>query len=193
MLVSSAHAQTRDSVVYLLAPSSRFEVKTGKAGLMSFAGHEHVIRARSFSGRIVHVPGAPAFSSVQVTVPTDSLQVMTPPDTAEIRKVTQAMRQDVLDVEHFPEIRLASRSVTATANGLRILTQLTMHGQSRDVPVEMRVQVRGDTLFASGTFSVKQTDFGMTPFRGGPGGTVRVADRVDFTIEAVGMRESKAR
>ena len=34
----------------------------------------------------------------------------------------------------------------------------------------------GDTLRAKGGFSVKQTDFGIQPFRGGPGGTVKVAD-----------------
>jgi len=36
---------------------------------------------------------------------------------------------------------------------------------------------------------VKQTDFGIKPFRGGPAGTVRVADRVTFEIEAVAVRE----
>src|SRR2546422_5214423 len=40
----SAHG---DSVVYDLAPTSRLEVRTGKAGLFGFAGHEHLIRARS--------------------------------------------------------------------------------------------------------------------------------------------------
>ena len=35
-----------DSVVYVLSTASRFEVKTGKAGLLGFAGHAHVVRAR---------------------------------------------------------------------------------------------------------------------------------------------------
>jgi hypothetical protein len=50
------------------------------------------------------------------------------------------------------------------------------------------VKTTGDTLRATGTFSAKQTDFGIKPFRGGPGGTVKVADRVTFDFEAIGVR-----
>src|SRR5207248_5707414 len=82
----------RDVVVFVLASPSKFEVKTGKAGLLGFAGHEHVIRARAFSGRIEYHADAPADSRVEVVVPTDSLEVLTPPDTEEIRKVTATMR-----------------------------------------------------------------------------------------------------
>jgi len=35
---------------------------------------------------------------------------------------------------------------------------------------------------------VKQTDFGIKPYRGGPSGVVKVADRVTFDFEAVGVR-----
>ena len=52
-----------------------------------------------------------ADSRVEVVVPTDSLEVLTPPDTEEVRKVTATMRTDVLDVAHYPEIRLTTRSV----------------------------------------------------------------------------------
>ena len=179
---------TARAQVYELTPASRFEVKTGKAGLMGFAGHEHVIRARGFSGRVVRDSANPAGSSVQVRISTDSLEVMTPPDTAEIRKVTLAMRTDVLDVDHFPEIRLASRSVSANAAGYHIVAELTMHGRSHEVPIDVRTRINGDTLVATAGFSVNQTDYGITPYRGGPGGTVRVADRVAFTIEAVAVR-----
>ena len=51
-----------DSVVYRFTPISRLDVKTGKAGLFGFAGHEHVIRARGFAGRVIYYPGAPTAS-----------------------------------------------------------------------------------------------------------------------------------
>src|SRR5918995_5729316 len=78
-----------DSIVYRLHPSSRLVVKTGKAGLFGFAGHTHVIRARTVSGRLVYHPGTPT-SYLRLEVPTESLEVLTPPDTAEIRQVTEA-------------------------------------------------------------------------------------------------------
>src|SRR3989454_10156335 len=90
---ATSQVGVRDSVVYRLAPASRFDVKTGKAGLCGFAGHEHVIRARGFAGRVIYYPGAPTASRVDLTVRTDSLEVLTPPDTEEIRKVRSEERR----------------------------------------------------------------------------------------------------
>jgi polyisoprenoid-binding protein YceI len=177
-----------DSVVYRLVPASRLEVHTGKAGLFGFAGHEHLIRARAFTGRVVYFPAAPAAARVEITVLTDSLEVLTPPDTAEIRKVTEAMRTDVLQVERYRAITFVSKRIAPTSDGFRIDAELTMAGQTREVPVEARVEIGPDTLRATASFAVKQTDFGIKPFRGGPAGTVRVADRVRFDIDAVAVR-----
>ena len=116
----AAQSVAQDSVVYDLAPSSRFVVRTGKAGLFGFAGHEHLIQARQFSGRIVYYPHRPQASYLAVSIATVSLEVLTPPDTAEIRKVTAAMRAEVLNVAQFPEITLASQSVELGGDTLRM-------------------------------------------------------------------------
>ena len=63
-----------------------------------------------------------------------------------------------------------------------------MAGQTRDVGVDLAVAIGPDTLRASGSFSVKQTDFGIKPYRGGPAGTVRVADRVTLTLDLEAIR-----
>jgi polyisoprenoid-binding protein YceI len=177
-----------DSVVYRLDPSSRLEVKTGKAGLFGFAGHSHVIRARAFSGDVVYYPHAPARSHLRITVQTDSLEVLTPPDTAEIRKVTAAMRTDILHTDQYHEIRLITKEVTPTANGFHVIGAFTLVGQTRDVPIDVSVEAGVDTLRAEATFVIKQTDFGIKPFSGGPGGTVKVADKVTFDIHAVAVQ-----
>ena len=176
-----------DSVVYVLSAASRFEVKTGKAGLLGFAGHTHVVRARGFAGRVVYYPTAPSGSRLEIVVPADSLAVLTPPDTEEIRKVTQTMRTDVLHVDDYPVISFVSTGVTATVDGFQVQGRLTLAGQTRDVSCDVRVAVGTDTLRATGEFSVKQTDYGIRPYRGGPAGSVRVADRVTFSFEAVAI------
>ena len=158
------------------------------AGLFGFAGHSHVVRARAFSGRVVYYPGAPANSRVEVSIPTDSLEVMTPPDTSEIRKVTEAMRGEVLHVDQYPLITFFSTSVAPTGEGFHAEGQLTIAGQSRDVGADVTATIGRDTLRAGGSFTVKQTDFGIRPFRGGPANTVRVADRVTLTLEVLGIR-----
>jgi polyisoprenoid-binding protein YceI len=177
-----------DSVVYRLLPSSRLEVKTGKAGLFGFAGHSHSIRARAFSGTVVYYPHAAARSHLQITVQTDSLEVLTPPDTAEIRKVTAAMRTDVLHTDQFHEIRLVTKELAPTAHGFHMIGALTLVGQTRDVPIDVSVEAGVDTLHAKATFAIKQTDFGIKPYSGGPAGTVKVADRVTFNIDALAAR-----
>ena len=186
----AAQSLTRDSVVYELAPSpsSRLVVRTGKAGLLGFAGHEHLIQAREFSGRIVYYPRQADASHVTVSIATERLEVLTPPDTAEIRKVTAAMRAEVLDVAQYPEITLTSQSVEEAGDTLRVHAVLTMKGQTRTVPLVVRVRIGPDTLRATSTFTVRQSDYGIRPFRGGPGGTVRVADAVSFDIDVIALR-----
>jgi polyisoprenoid-binding protein YceI len=183
-----ARAQQPDSILYRISPHSRFDVQAGKSGLFSFVGHEHLIRAQAMSGQIVHFPGAPERSRVEIVVPSERLEVLTPPDTEEIRKVTAAMRRDVLDVANHPEIRFVSSAVTPIPDGLRIRGDLTLVGVTREVTVDVRLVQHADTLRAIGRFAVKQSDFGIRPYRGGPGGIVRVADRVTFSFEAVALR-----
>jgi len=182
-----AQSAEPDSIVYALTPATRLEVRTAKAGLLGFAGHEHTIRARAFAGQIVFYPNRPGRSHVTITVAADSLEVLTPPDTEEIRKVTAAMRTEVLEVARYPEIRFATRMVRQAGDTLHVLGTLTLHGETREIPVVVGVAIGADTLRATTTFIVKQTDFGIRPYRGGPGGTVRVADAVTFTIHVVAV------
>jgi polyisoprenoid-binding protein YceI len=184
-----AQASTQDTVVYRLLPSSRLEVQTGKSGVFGFAGHTHVIRARAFTGSVQYRPSDVAASRLEITIPADSLEVLSPPDTAEIRQVTETMRTQVLHVDQYPEIRFTATQAVLTPKGLVLDGQLTLVGQTRPVKVTAMVQVGPDTLRASGSFAVNQTDFGIKPYKGGPAGAVQVADRVRFDFDAVGVRE----
>ena len=189
LLAAAAHAQApADSAVYQFASQSHLDVYTGKSGLFSFAGHKHQIRARQFSGVVVYFPADPSRSRLSITVATRSLEVLTPPDTEEIRKVTASMRDEVMHVDSFPEITFVSKQVSRIQGGFRVVGALTMHGQTQYVPVDFAVESRGDSLRARATFEVKQTDYGIRPYRGGPGGAVHVADKVRFDIDAVAVR-----
>jgi polyisoprenoid-binding protein YceI len=180
-----------DSVVYRLDPTSRLVVKTGKAGLFGFAGHTHVIRARAVTGQLVYRPGGP-ISYLRLKLPTDSLEVLTPPDTAEIRKVTEAMRTEVLHVDKYPQMTFAADSIDARSGRVELQLAVTMEGTTRKLPVNADVTIGSDTIKASGTFTAKQTDFGIKPYSGGPAGTVKVADKVTFCFDLVAVREPRA-
>jgi polyisoprenoid-binding protein YceI len=180
----------RDSVIYRVLPDSRFEVTTSKAGLFGFAGHTHTVRARAFTGVIVYYPADPAASHLEMTVAADSLEVLTPPDTAEIRQVTETMRTQVLRVTDYPEIRFTATGGPTTKKGMQLQGELTLVGRTRAVPVDAVIEIGPDTMRASGTFSVKQTDFGIKPYSGGPAGTVKVGDRVRFEFDAIAVRNA---
>src|SRR3989442_9295011 len=94
------------------------------------------------------------------------------------------MRTEVLQVDRFPEMTFVSRSLVASDSGFRIDLEVTMHGAARTVPVDVKVEMGGDTVRATGGFSVKHSDFGMRRFRGGPGGSVKGAHRLTFDFEA---------
>jgi polyisoprenoid-binding protein YceI len=183
-------ASRRDSVIYRMIPDSRFEVTTTKAGLFGFAGHEHLVRARAFNGFVVYFPADPASSHLELTIPAESLEVLTPPDTAEIRQVTETMRTEVLHVADYPEIRFTATGGPPTGKGMRLQGELTLLGQTRPVKMDAVLQIGPDTIRASGNFSVKQTDFGITPYSGGPAGTVKVGDRVRFEFDAIAVRST---
>lgn len=182
--------RAQGAATYVIAPDSRFEVETARSGFFSFLGHDHVIRAHGVQGRIVYDHAAPERSQVEIVVPAESLEVLTPPDTAEIRKVTQAMRSAVLDVAHYPEIRFVSRSVEPFPDGFRVRGDLILVGIAREVTVDVHVTVGPDTLLATGAFAVNQSSFGIRPYHGGPGGLIRVADRVTFSFAAVARSNS---
>jgi len=180
----------RAPVVYHLTPDSRLEVKTGKSGLLGFAGHEHVIRANAFEGQVRFRPDSAEATEIEIRIFTDGLEVLTPPDTEEIRKVTASMRDEVLHVDRYPEISFVSRGITTSERGYRVRADLTLHGETREITVPVQVTFQGDTLVATSRFDLKQTDYGIKPFRGGPAGTVRVADKVEFRIEARALPET---
>jgi polyisoprenoid-binding protein YceI len=98
------------------------------------------------------------------------------------------MRSDVLDVAHYPEIRFVSRSISVTNGTAHLLAAVTIRNQTREVPVDAQIDIGSDTLRATSTFTIQQTDFGIRPYRGGPGGTVRVADRVTFDIRILAVK-----
>jgi polyisoprenoid-binding protein YceI len=174
-----------DSTVYRLDPASRLVVETGKSGLFGFAGHTHVIQAHAMKGELIYRPGG-ATSSLRLTLPTDSLEVLTPPDTEEIRKVTESMRTDVLHVDRYPEMRFAADSLDARSGRMSFSLLVTMAGKTRPVPVTAEVTIAPDSIRAIGTFTVKQTDFGIEPYSGGPGGTVKVADKLTLCFDLIG-------
>ncbi len=177
---------------YRIAPESRFDVITGKAGLFGAFGHKHRIRATEFDGTIVYDPDNAFGSSIEVVLQTAGLIVVPEgADEKDAPKVERAMRESVLPPDRYPTIAFGSRIVSAIDDGVQVVGDLTIAERTRPVAVDVTIAQRGDTLTATGTFSAKQTDFGIKPYSAA-GGTIKVADEITFEFEAFAIRVADA-
>lgn len=184
--VGAATPASQAPRVYDIGPSSQFEVRTGKAGLLGAFGHAHIIRAATVTGTIVWDPQRVPASSVEVVVPVADLHVVREgADEDDWADVEEAMWDRVLHPDLHPTVEFRSRIVTRTGRGAHIVGDLTLEGRSRPVALDVDLDDSDGKLRASGRFRVKQTDFGIEPYKAA-GGTIKVEDEVEFRFTAVG-------
>lgn len=157
--------------------ASKMTVHVGRAGVFSTFGHDHEIAARIARGTV-----DPDARRVELAADVSTLEVrdsgISDKDRRQIQ--TTMLGPEVLDAQRYPEIAFRSTAVQpAGRNAWRIEGELTLHGQTRPVLVDVR-QSDGHYL---GTSRFKQSEFGITPVKVA-GGTVKVKDevRLDFDV-----------
>jgi polyisoprenoid-binding protein YceI len=186
-------AQRADATSYQVDPAqSRVLIQVGKSGAFSFlAGHVHEVETHAIQGIVHFDPQDTVRSSVRVEIDAATLRVTgkgEPP--GDVPKVQEVMLSDrVLDVRRYPTIVFQSRrvdrqSADSGALALVLTGDLTLHNVTRSLAVPLAVRVEGDTLTASGHFSIKQTDYGITPITVAGVVTVKDALEMAFTIVA---------
>jgi polyisoprenoid-binding protein YceI len=158
---------------------SKITVYAYKAGLFSFAAHDHVIEVPVARGALDEQA-----KTIEFTVKTGSLQVLDPDDSEKNRKEIRAtmLGPKLLEADKFPEITFRSTSVKQTdANSAAVEGVLTIHGVSRPVALT----VKRDGRFYVGSAKMKQTEYGLTPVTVA-GGAVKVKDaiKVEFRVTA---------
>ena len=163
------------------AAKSSMTVQVYKSGVFSAFGHDHEISAPIASGTVNTAAGR-----VALHINASSLRVRDPQasdkDRSEIQKTMQGA--EVLDSEHYPEISFRSTGAEpAGTDSWRVRGDLTLHGQTHPVMVEVRK--KGEHYIGVAPF--KQTDFGIKPVKVA-GGAVRVKDqvRIEFDIQLGG-------
>ncbi|PWT85420.1 MAG: hypothetical protein C5B57_02955 [Blastocatellia bacterium] len=176
------------------AAQSRVMIAVGKAGAFSFlAGHTHEVSGPIQSGSLEVDPDNPSRSRLRVVIETATLKVTganEPPDDRP--KVQQAMESDkVLEVGRFPRITFESTQITtkrheSTALDVVVGGQLTIRDVTRPISAPVHVEIAGNSLTATGRFSVKQTEFGIKPIS--VGGVVAVKDALDIMFTIVARR-----
>jgi polyisoprenoid-binding protein YceI len=160
------------------AERSTLTVHVFKAGLFSAFAHDHQIRAPIGSGWVDEAGSG----AVELRVDARRMQVLDPSLPADKRAEVQETMHSakVLESERYPDIIFVSRVVEpAGENAYRVLGDLTLHGVTRAVTVNV---IRQQGRY-TGSATLKQTDFGIKPVSLA-GGTIKVKDivRIEFDI-----------
>jgi polyisoprenoid-binding protein YceI len=171
---------------YNLVPAeSSFTVFVGKAGALSFLAHDHNIAVKSFSGRVVVPPAGAAQGSLELDVDARSLVVLDKVSDKDRAEITKSMHEAVLESAKFPKITFRSVGIS-NVNGasLTVNGDLTLHGVTRRIAVPVNISATPQLLRATGKYTLKQTDFGITPYSAAAG-SIRVKNEVVLNFNLV--------
>lgn len=164
---------------------------TEKAGALGFLGHRHAIEATGGSADLDWRPDDPASSRAVFTVPASSLRIDTGrarrlagleggPDAEDVAELQEKMLSaENLDAAGHRELRLEVTGVERSSDGgLRVTADLTIKGRTRAVRFPVAVERAGSGTTFSGSFTVRQSAFGIEPES--IAGVVKVADPVEI-------------
>lgn len=170
---------------YTLDPAaSQLEIHVGKSGVFGFAGHEHDVVAGTFHGIATFDPDRIAQSAVDLTFEAAALRVTGKGEPKGDAGEVQAgmVGAACLDVNRFPAIHFVSKAVADVGQAgrgghdLSVAGALTLHGVKRALTIRVHLDIKGDTLEATGSTTIRQTDFGITPIA--KAGVVKVKDEL---------------
>jgi len=171
---------------------SDFRLELGKTGFLKAFGDDHLIRVTDYQCNVILNEQDLLQSSLRLTIPTNSLQVLDPGMQAGKRAEVQSRMQgpEVLDVAHYPEITFVSQRLTALgATRFQVEGDLKIRGVTKRVAMDVAL-TRVDSFWrVQGEARVRQTLFGIKPVSAG-GGSVKVKDemRIVFNLVLVPAR-----
>ncbi|HEX5393427.1 MAG TPA: YceI family protein [Rhodocyclaceae bacterium] len=172
-----------------------------RAGPLARLGHNHVIQAGIIQGEIQLARNFKA-STVRLTLPVTGFQVdnasarreegedfATEPDENDIAGTRRNMLSDkVLDAARYPDITIASATITGPSWQPDITLRIKLHGEEKEATVPVALEFDANKLIATAAFSVRQSDFGITPLAV-LGGGLQVADTVRIRLRLGATKE----
>jgi polyisoprenoid-binding protein YceI len=174
--------QARARTYTIAASESSFHVFVGKAGLLSVLAHNHNIAVKSFTGRVSVPDSGAANGTLELEADARSLEVLDNVSEKDKAEIMKSMHEAVLESAKYPKIVFKSASVagfnqTGSTASFTLNGDLTLHGVTKRIAVPVKVELSGQQLRAAGRYTLKQTDFGITPYSAA-GGAIKVKNEV---------------
>ncbi|PZS17324.1 MAG: polyisoprenoid-binding protein [Acidimicrobiales bacterium] len=145
-------------------------------------------RFTRFTGTIV-IAGEPEQSSVRTSVEAASI------DTHESTRDGHLRSADFLDVENCPTIEFASTAVRPTDGGAEMTGDLTVHGVTKPVTLEVEFNGTGPDPYGgtrvgfSATTEISRKEFGLEWNTLLEGGGAVVGDKATLTFEVEAVKQ----
>ena len=166
---------------YNLGPSDgTVQVKTGRQGLASKAGHDLTLEASNWKATVT-VDDDPARSEVNASIEPRSLAV-----TAATGGAKPVSDKDKKDIAKNITGLLGNGSITFTSSSVEVhdatvkaAGDLTIAGQSRPVTLDLTATPEGRL---TGSMTVVQSQFGIKPFSAMMG-ALKVKDEVEINLD----------
>lgn len=172
-----------------LALAETYDIDSSHTAAQFSVKHLMVTTVRGQLGKVTgtvnYDPKTPDKSSVDVTIDMSGI------NTRDEKRDAHLKSPDFFDVAKFPTATFKSKKVTAAGkNKLKVVGDLTMHGVTKEVPldVELSDPIKtpwGDTrVGTTATSKVNRQDFGVKWNKVMDGGGTVVSDDVAITIDA---------
>jgi polyisoprenoid-binding protein YceI len=138
-------------------------------GVTNFYG-----RFNDISGTVVFDKDNPSKSSVELSVPVESL------DTHNLKRDQSLKSPDYFDAKQFPTLTFKSTKVEGSGDTFKVSGDFTAHGVTKPLTVDfkkggegkgMQGEVRGG---GETRFTIKRSDFGMNFMQGAVGDEITV-------------------
>lgn len=141
-------------------------------------------RFGTLSGTVDYDPEKPEASQIDVTIDATSI------DTRDEKRDAHLRSPDFFDVEKFPSLTFKSTSVKKTDDGFAATGDLTIHGVTKPVtlevegPSDQNKDPWGNTrIGASATAKINRKDFGLNWNAALEAGGVLVGEQVKISID----------
>jgi polyisoprenoid-binding protein YceI len=189
---SMSHRTLLPAVMLLgapLLPAATWQIDTAHSAAQFAVRHMMISTVRGefggIKGTVDYDPANPASARIDVTIDVSTVT------TREPKRDSHLKSPDFFDVGKFPTMTFQSKRVEAAGAGkLKVIGDLTMHGVTREVVLdvegpsaEMKDARGGSRLGASATTKISRKDFGMTWNRAVETGGVVVSDEIAVTLD----------
>jgi polyisoprenoid-binding protein YceI len=163
-------------------------VRAFVTGLLSSFGHNPTIAIPDFQGEVQFTSDTLEDASLRLVIQAASLIVTDDISSKDRQEIQRRMQDEVLETGGCEEIsyecdrvssiqKISDGQYAAALNG-----ELSLHGVTQTQPVSARVTMKGEILRAAGDFSLRLSDYDISPVSAA-GGTVKLKDELKLSFD----------